>query len=127
MIDKYITIINLFFVPFISLSIFNHKKYGEKTIYELIVQYCVLVAIVTTLSKASAAILRYLFNLNIAVTSSLYSILAITIACVLPYVVNTFKFKLIASKKNKQTNENTTKNQTKEEILKNDNQETKDI
>lgn len=110
-----ITIINLFFVPMISMMICYKKKNKEyKFNEEFFVPYSIYCVFISTFTKFFVVIIREWLSVDISVDSSYYTAIAIVVAFALPYTVEILQKNIeikysIISKEESSTDEKTQK------------------
>ncbi len=90
-----ITIVNLFFIPMISIYIF-YKNAGKeiKISTEFVSLYVIFVAVVSVISHILTAVISYLFNGEFTdVTSKKYMLVAVLVSVILPLILQNISLK----------------------------------
>lgn len=87
------TIINLFFIPAISVCIFYRLSKRElKFDANLLLTYMVSASVVTVGAKLIMAFIKFLFGFDRTEPSGVcFSIAVMTVALVVPFIANSFK------------------------------------
>lgn len=87
-----VTILNLFFVPFISMLIYYRRKKKEYKFSELFfMQYAIFCVVISTITKIFTVVFRKWLLIEIGVDSSYYTAIAIVVAYVLPYIIEVWQ------------------------------------
>lgn len=110
-----VIIINLFFIPMISLGIlYEFKK--PKNLFRFFVAYFKSVVLCFIFSMIAGVMVLYLFEIPVAVHSVKYTIITTVIAFVWPYIFKNLEIKFEKSSKNT-LEENKKDEETKEPEL----------
>lgn len=90
-----ISIVNLFFIPMISLYIFYKDARKEiKISTEFVSLYMIFAAVVSVISHILTAAICYLFNGEFTdVTSKKYMLVAVVVSVVFPLILKNVSFK----------------------------------
>ncbi|MEA4966455.1 MAG: hypothetical protein VB055_11630 [Oscillospiraceae bacterium] len=81
-----LTLINLFFVPAVFISIlYRRQSWNPVFSAELLLRYCIAVACNLPATKVLVVLVRLLLNVAISTESAYYTVLALLSAAVLPY------------------------------------------
>ena len=106
-----ITIINLFFVPMITMRNL-YKRSGKCSRFDgqFMMQYAIYCIFISMITKILVVVIGKFMTINIEVDSSYYTPVAILVAFVLPYIIEMVKKNIqvqcsITREVNKETNE----------------------
>lgn len=103
-----VEVLNLFFIPTISLFIFYKFVWKDKLDkIEVLLSYTLSSVVVFLLSKAICYLVAWLFRTVIYVSSMKYCLIAVVVAVAIPFLVKFFELKVITKsyKKEEKINE----------------------
>ena len=96
-----LAIINLLFVPTISAYLyFKRDKKISKT--ELFLRYCISTVAIAAVSKFVCWALGWLFKVTLTAYSALYTLLAVAVAIMLPFITKAITIKVEKTKEKKE-------------------------
>lgn len=89
MVEFLVSIINLFFVPMVSLTIHQRtvRKQNASCKRDLIMQYCVYTALNVPAVKTIATIIRLIGGRAFGAASGFYTLAGLAVAAMLPWAV----------------------------------------
>ncbi len=104
MTEFFISIINLFFVPVISLLMFNQKN-RQKGFQDKFLAYLIFVVLEIVLSFSVALLIFFFSGLKFEVSSMVYTIISAALAIIVGLVATNFKFSILVKNKKEEKNE----------------------
>ena len=92
MIELIICIVNLFFIPMIFIQTYWKRNKRQLMLsFELVSCYISMVPILFLITKVFLALIRIIKPIEVHLTSSKYTLVAVLLAFLLPYVIEVFK------------------------------------
>lgn len=99
-------IINLFFIPVISIYILYYlNKEKSMTKYDILAHYFIDVVVITIITQIISKVLFYLFEKSLSLESAKYSIVAVIVAAIIPFLISKIKLQYLSVKSKKLTKE----------------------
>lgn len=92
-VDYFVVIINLFFVPVVSLNVHQHlvRKDNPSCKRDLIMQYGIYTALNLVGSKTVFAVIRLIWKTSFVVASGYYTLVGLAVAALLPLASAVFR------------------------------------